>query len=271
MTAGGTTTLRGPAPAGDGRGPAGASAGGRSRLRRRLLLAGLAPALVGVLFAGKLTLMLEGNQAGRTAYQEQDFEVARDAFAGNDRLNLFEPWVARFNEGDARNRALDLPGAIARFEAALTDVPHEHECTVRINLALTHEAVGDAAAAGTPAGGNGPAVAGDRAAAIESWQAGRDALAAGQCSTDSGGGPEQTTIAKTVDDRLRDKIEQDPPPEQPPDEPPPPDQPPPPPPDEQDDRVQELEQRNGDGEEYRDEVQDLEENPYDNWSNDYQW
>ncbi len=231
------------------------------RTRNRLLAWGLLPALLCLLFAGKVGLMLSADAAGRLAYEQGDFAVAQQEFASNDRLNLFEPWKARFNEGDARYQQGDHVGAVSRFEAALTDVPHEHDCTVRINLALTHERVGDLAAEGA-----------DRAAAVQAWQAGRDTLAAGDCPTDAGGGPEQAGTARVVDERLRRKIEEPPTTEPPPpQEQPAPEEPAPPQEPQQDERVQELEERNSDGEEYRREVEDLEESPFDGWSPDYEW
>lgn len=216
-------------------------------VRRRLLIAGVLPALLAVVFAVKVVLMLGGNADGRAAYAEGDYPAAVAEFAGTDMLNVLDPWVARFGEGSARYRADDLDGAVDRFEAALRDVPREHECTVRINLSLVHERIGDDAAA-----------AGDADAARQSYGTGRDVLADGGCTGDAGQGQEQSQTAEQVDDRLEDKQQRsgaappdpggDPGGEQPSEAP-----------TGQDDQLEELLERNQDGEQDRQDYQELEE------------
>ncbi|MCR1784456.1 hypothetical protein KVF89_18075 [Nocardioides carbamazepini] len=217
----------------------------RRRLRRVLLLAGLLPALLLAAYALKVTLMLQANASGRDAFDRGDYDAAAADFAGTRRLNWFESWVAAFDAGTADHAQERYDDAIASYEAALDDVPRREECTVRINLALAHEAVGDAALASGAA---------DDARA--SFQAGIDALAAGTCPTDSGRGADQSADAAAVDKRLREKLAQNqPPPEQPEEQPE--QQPSPEDPGESDPRRDRLDEQNDRGLEQRHEDQDL--------------
>lgn len=175
----------------------------RRRTRNLLWLVGIVPSLLLLLFAGKVTLMLSAQASGDTSYSSEDFGAAADSFGGNRTLNWFEGWVAPFNEGTARHRLEDYDRAIDRFEEALPQAPDEEECTVRINLALSHEARGDLAAEND-----------DAEAAVEDWTTGREVLTEGECPTDAPGGEEQTEDAATVDERLRQKLETSEEPEQ---------------------------------------------------------
>ncbi|UMG93450.1 hypothetical protein [Nocardioides sp. TF02-7] len=167
-------------------------------LRRVLLLLGVLPALLAVAFAVKVGVMLDHDRDGRGLFGDGDHAAAAAEFGANDRLNLLEPWVARFDEGAALHADGRPEEAIGRYEAALADVPVEEECTVRINLALAHETLGDAAAADEQGA----------ATAAEHWQAGIDVLAEGGCPEESGRGEEQTADAAEVDRRLREKLQQ---------------------------------------------------------------
>ncbi len=179
----------------------------RGALRRTLLLAGILPALVVLAFGLKVAFMLQGNADGREGFELGDYDGAVEEFAGTRRLNWLEPWVAPFDEGTAHHAEGQYDAAILAYETALEDVPAREECTVRINLALVHEAVGDTALE-----------SGARDQAIESWQRGVDVLAAGGCPADSGRGREQTEDAAEVDERLRAKIEENQQPQQQPEE-----------------------------------------------------
>lgn len=222
----------------------------RSRLRRMLLLAGLLPALLVAAYALKVVLMLQANASGRDAFERGDADAAAADFAGTRRWNWLEPWVAPFDEGTADHARGRYDDAIASYRAALEDVPHRDECTVRINLALAHEAVGDAALE-----------AGAAEDALAAFQAGIDALAAGDCPQASGRGEEQTADARAVDERLRQKLQQSqPPPEQPQPQPPPEQEPEPQDPGESgesDPRRDRLQEQNDRGLEQRHEDQGL--------------
>ena len=151
----------------------------RATRRNQFFLWGLLPTtLVLLLLAGKVGLMLRTDAAGRAAYASGEYGAAHRApFDANRSLNVLEPWKAPFNAGTALYRQAEHEGAVAAFEAALDAGPGEEQCTVRINLALTHEAIGDAAAE-----------ADEEPAARDDWTAGRDVLAAGDCPTDAGRG-----------------------------------------------------------------------------------
>ncbi len=142
----------------------------RQRRRRRLLLAGLLPLLLALAFAAKVAVMLAHDDAGRTAYGAGGYADARSSFSANATLNYLEPWVSPYDEGTARYRLGDFPGAVRLLTTALATVPPAEECRVRINLSLAHESVGDAAVAG-----------GDREAARRSWSLGARALTDGGC------------------------------------------------------------------------------------------
>lgn len=202
----------------------------RRPLRRLLLRVGAFPALVAIVLLVKVVTMMSNDQDGRDDFTVGDFGAAVDHFAANQTWNWFEPWIAPFDEGTAQHAQGGYDEAIARYDTALETVPDVEECTVRINQALAHEALGDAAQGGTPP---------NRDEAVQHWQAGIDTLAAGNCPTDSGRGEEQTEEAATVDERLRSKLEE---PEQ---------QELPQQPDQQSQQEQELEERNQRGQEER--------------------
>ncbi|MBS43913.1 MAG: hypothetical protein CMH83_12280 [Nocardioides sp.] len=247
------------------------------RTRRRLLLLGLLLLLPALVLSGKVGLMLWHDRQGRDALAEERYADARDHFAANRTLNLVERWVAPYDEGIALY-GLDEPSlAVTAFEDALVVVPPDEECRVRVNLAVAHEAVGDAYAAASPA---------DLAAARDEWTTGREVLADGGClvppelapaddstssdeeqdsnpDTDPDTDPESVTDARTsapegtrrrevraarvVDERLADKLADVPPPDQQPEATPSPDQSSSPDPDPDD----QLSQRNDRGERLR--------------------
>lgn len=169
----------------------------RERLRLTLVLVGIVPALVAVAFAAKVLLMLSHDREGRDRFDAAEYVAAADEFSANGSINWFESWIAAFDEGAARHADGDLESALEQYETALEDVPVTEECTVRINAALAHETLGDQAAEGEDA---------DEATA--QWQAGIDVLAEGGCPSDSGRGQEQTEEAEAVDQRLREKLQQ---------------------------------------------------------------
>lgn len=169
----------------------------RARLRMVLVLAGLLPLLVALAFALKVLTMLSHDRDGRDGFAGGEYVSAADEFAANDSLNWFEPWISAFDEGAARHADGDYDGALARYATALEDVPEREECTVRINAALAHESLGDAAAED-----------GDGEEATAQWQAGIDTLSEGGCPTDAGRGQDQTDDAAAVDQRLRQKLQQ---------------------------------------------------------------
>lgn len=169
----------------------------RLRWRRRLLLIGILPAVLALLFASKVEVMISVQASGEAAYGTDDFAGAAEKFAANATLNILEPWLSPFNEGAAKQRSEDHEGALMDYRRALDDVPDEQECTVRINMALAHEVLGDTVLPES-----------DATTAMTSWQSGRDLLAAGECPSDAAGGQRQTQYAADVDERLRQKIDE---------------------------------------------------------------
>ena len=168
----------------------------RTRLRTVLVLAGVVPALLALLLAVKVVAMLSHDRDGRAQFGDADYLAAADEFAANGSVNWFEPWIAPFDEGVALHADGDLQDALERYAVSLEDVPTEEECTVRINMALAHETLGDAAFE-----------QGDGDEAAGWWQAGIDVLAEGGCPTDAGRDEDQTEDAAAVDQRLRDKLQ----------------------------------------------------------------
>lgn len=169
----------------------------RAGLRLGLVLLGVLPTLVALLFALKVVTMLSHDRDGRSHFDDGAFVSAADEFGANGSVNWFEPWISAFDEGAARHADGDLDEALLLYATALEDVPVEEECTVRINAALAHETLGDAAQED-----------GDADEATAQWQAGIDVLAQGGCPVGSGRGKEQTADAAAVDQRLRDKLAQ---------------------------------------------------------------
>lgn len=180
----------------------------RRSTRRTLYLVGALPAVLMLLVSARLVLLLVHQDHGLDAYRSGDFAAARDEFDANQLLNPVERWVAPFGEGDARYRQGDYDGAVASFTVAVSSAPGSKECVVRVNLALAHEKLGDAAAA-----------QGDRRDAEADWTRGLEALADCPRRADD---PTRGRAAE-VQARLLEKLAgaPEPPPASPPDPPPP--------------------------------------------------
>ena len=177
--------------------------GVRSRPLRVVRIQRLAPRLIPVallllLVGGRVGLLAWHEHDGENAYALGDFAAAAREFDANRSVNPFQRWVAPFDEGVARHSDGDLDAAIRDYGVALESVPQSRECTVRVNLALAHEARGDALAA-----------SGDADGSRRAWQTGRDVLAAGRCPTDAGQGQAERERAGAVDRRLADKLADD--------------------------------------------------------------
>ena len=181
----------------------------RARRRTLLYLVGAVPSGLALLLSLRIGVLLHQDEQGQEAYAAGAYAEARRDFAGNRVLVPVEQWVAPFNEGDARYRLRDYAGAVDAFEVALPLTPSARECSVRLNLALSHEAVGDTAFD-----------AGDRGVAETSWQRGLEALA-GCPLEEADPWAEQTGRAE---DRLVEKLGDRPPATPEPPEPPPADE-----------------------------------------------
>lgn len=168
-----------------------------ARRRAVWMVVGALPALIALAVVLRIGLMLHDNAAGRDAFDRGNDTAAIDSFADTRSFNLFQPWIAPFDEGTAHHADGDYAEALRSYGAALEVVPRREECTVRINAALAHEALGDAAAEG-----------GDTAGARTEYQRGIDVLAAGKCPTEAGRGQQQRDDAGSTDQRLRQKLQQ---------------------------------------------------------------
>jgi len=144
----------------------------RTHSRLRWLLISLPVMIVAVAFAIKLIgLQVQTQEAidyydsgtsqlasGSDALAHSEFGRSEDASSGllaGDWLggNFIESWIPWFNRGDAKAGDAEYTMAIDDFEKALELAPAEAECTVRVNLALSWEMLGDQYVAfGSPSG-----------------------------------------------------------------------------------------------------------------------
>lgn len=171
----------------------------RHRLRTYLLLGGIIPLVAALAFAALVVRMSVLQHNGDGAYAEGRHPDAARDYRGAGRFLPFEDWVAAFDAGAARHAGGDYPAAITDYREALAlGVPRREECTVRINMSLADEAIGDAAAKAKKLD-----------EADKAYLAGIAALEDGDCPSDSGRGPDQTKDAATVDERLHQKIQRD--------------------------------------------------------------
>lgn len=115
---------------------------GREAWRRRLLLAGVLPALAAAALTLEAAVVLHHDAEGRGALDDGAPARAVEAYAANRTLNVLEPWVAPYDEATARFRAGDPAGAVRGYTDALPLAPAAQECRVRTDLALAHGAAG---------------------------------------------------------------------------------------------------------------------------------
>ena len=157
----------------------------RTARRNQLFGLGIVPAMVVLLLALDVGLQIRNNLDGRAEYDDKDYANAEQTFLDATGLDLPESWVRSFNAGAAAYQDARYADASAYFESALDDAPDDRECDVRVNLALTHEALGDQLRK-----------QGNRKQSLEELSAGRTALDVGGCADDG----------KDVDRRLAAKI-----------------------------------------------------------------
>lgn len=119
----------------------------RLRRRSRLLLGGLPFVLAFLLAAAKLVGMNAFAQEAIVAFDGKDAGGVASGAAGMGFLDFAETHKSHFAAGDAAVLAGDWQRARAEFEEALRRTGPDDECTVRVNLVLTIEKLGDAARA----------------------------------------------------------------------------------------------------------------------------
>ncbi len=119
----------------------------RRSIRRWIAIGTLPLTLAALLFVGKILSMYAFAHQSITAYVADDYAGSEASARGQEFLNWFEPFKAPFNVGTALAGAEKLPDARAKLEESLDLATGLEVCTVRINLALVLERMGDAARA----------------------------------------------------------------------------------------------------------------------------
>jgi tetratricopeptide (TPR) repeat protein len=168
----------------------------RARRRRRLkyLLWSL-PVVVALLYiAFRMMGVSFGNSIALGAYDSGRYESSAERWRSMQDETIIEPYIPWFNRGDASAAQEKYTDAIDDFERALELAPAEQKCTVRVNLALGWEKLGDAYAAG-----------GFFQGAVLLYQAAEAVIAAGpECTPPDQAGED----LQQADKRVKEKIDQ---------------------------------------------------------------
>ncbi|MEE2568672.1 hypothetical protein V1638_04595 [Pseudarthrobacter sp. J64] len=114
--------------------------------RRRLLVRSALPVLLALLIAAKLLSVAVFSGQSISAFENRDAAALARAAGALRVANLLETHKPAFAEGDALVLTGDFAGARDRFEESLAAGPGADECRVRVNLVLSIEKLGDAAA-----------------------------------------------------------------------------------------------------------------------------
>jgi hypothetical protein len=185
----------------------------RRRIRRWIAIGTLPLTLAALLFVGKVLSMYAFAHQSITAYVADDYSGSEASARGQEFLNWFEPYKAPFNVGTALAGGEKLPEARLKLEESLDLATGLEVCTVRINLALVLERMGDAARAD-----------GDGAAAAEFYGEALTITTETPEECSSEGAQEQSSdpdrdmqqSKEDLEDRLKQKQqnEQQPPPEE---------------------------------------------------------
>lgn len=117
----------------------------RRRIRRWIAIGTLPLTLAALLFVGKILSMYAFAHQSISAYVADDYAGSEASARGQEFVNWFEPFKAPFNVGTALAGAEKLPEARAKLEESLDLATGLEVCSVRINLALVIERMGDAA------------------------------------------------------------------------------------------------------------------------------
>ena len=116
------------------------------RRKRRPALWSAVPAVAALAVAAKLlSVGVLGGSASEAFAARQQEDLGR-ASAWLLYVNVLEPHKAHVASGDAHAMAGDFAAARKDFASALSSGPGNDECRVRVNLALSIEKLGDAAA-----------------------------------------------------------------------------------------------------------------------------
>lgn len=117
--------------------------GRRLKRRRQLLAFSAIPCVVAIVLAFKLLSIPLLSSWAHKSYKMVSFNNAVNTLAPLRLFNWFEPYKVSFNQGNAYFKKSDFKRAEDRFRSALSVVPFEKECDVRINLALSIERQAD--------------------------------------------------------------------------------------------------------------------------------
>lgn len=117
----------------------------RRSIRRWIAIGSVPVVLAALLFTGKILSMYAFAHQAISSYVVDDYAGSESSARGQEFLNWFEPYKAPFNVGTALAGAEKLPEARAKFEESLELATGLEVCSVRINLALVIERMGDAA------------------------------------------------------------------------------------------------------------------------------
>lgn len=112
----------------------------RRALRRRRLRSFSLPALVLMLVGLKLISVPLVAAWSDGAYRAGRYDTSGARLKLLHPLNIIQPWIVDFNEGDSSFRDGRYPAAARSFRAALLIAPDDRQCDVRLNLVLSYEA-----------------------------------------------------------------------------------------------------------------------------------
>ena len=90
--------------------------------------------ILALLVCGKQAFNYFYNESVIDKYNNEEYSVSLDALTF---LNIFQPYIVHYNEGNIKYQNSDYEGAIESYNKALElDPPKDEECSIRINLAL---------------------------------------------------------------------------------------------------------------------------------------
>lgn len=117
----------------------------RLRRRKRLLLYSLPICAIAGIISLKFLAIAVFSTLAHDNYHQHQFKGAINWLQPLHIANWFESYKAPFNHGNALFKKGEVADAAAMYRKALETVPTKHECSVRINLALSLERLGDMA------------------------------------------------------------------------------------------------------------------------------
>lgn len=111
--------------------------------RRKLLLYSLPVALIMIIICIKMLSVPILSSLSHVSYDKAQYKTSGQLLYPLYVANWIEPYKLPFNHGNALFKQGDYRAAEGRYREALKSVPEKHECSVRINLALSLEAQAD--------------------------------------------------------------------------------------------------------------------------------